>query len=192
MALQRGFKTDANWISGGIREELGLSLLAKMDVGRLADHLSVPVERLSQMEGVQSEFSHQLGVKDPEAFSAVTVFNGSRRKIIYNDAHGPGRCASNIAHELAHALLLHPPTPPLDDRGCRIWNQDIEDEADWLAGVLLITEEVALSIVRRDLAITAAASEFGVSTKMLQWRINKSGARIRVERGRARRARRSA
>jgi Zn-dependent peptidase ImmA (M78 family) len=144
------------------------------------------------MAGAQPGFAHHLGVVDPEAFSAVTVFNGTRRKIIYNDAHAPGRCTSNIAHELSHALLLHPPTPPLDDRGCRNWNQDLEDEADWLAGVLLVTEDATLSIVRRGMTVPAAAAEFGVSTQMLQWRINATGARTRVERARARRTRRSA
>jgi Zn-dependent peptidase ImmA (M78 family) len=192
VALQRGFKTDANWISAGIREELGLSLTAKMDVPRLADYLSVPVERLSDMAGVQPGFAHHLGVVDPEAFSAVTVFNGSRRKIIFNDAHAPGRCTSNIAHELSHALLLHPPTPPLDDRGCRIWNEDIEDEANWLAGVLLVTEDLALALVRRGTSLSLAASELGVSQQMLQWRINATGARKRVERTRSFKARRSA
>lgn len=28
----------------------------------------------------------------------------------------------------------------LDDRGCRIWNDDYEDEATWLAGILLVPE----------------------------------------------------
>jgi hypothetical protein len=41
-------------------------------------------------------------------------------------------------------MLLHDPTPTLDDRGCRWWNQNIGDEAQWLAGALLLTEDAAL------------------------------------------------
>jgi Zn-dependent peptidase ImmA (M78 family) len=52
-------------------------------------------------------FSHV----EPEAFSGVTVFSGQRRMIVYNDAHVPGRQHSDVAHELAHALLMHPPAP---------------------------------------------------------------------------------
>src|SRR5581483_1512737 len=77
-------------------------------------------------------------------FSAVTVFDGPRRAIYHNDTHSPGRQASNLAHELAHGLLLHPPTPALNDYGCREWDQEIEDEATWLGGALLITEQATL------------------------------------------------
>jgi hypothetical protein len=192
MGLYRGFKTDANWVGLGVREELGLALTARLDVRVLAHHLAVPVEGLSTMDGVEPGFVRQLRVVDSPAFSAVTVFRGSRRKIIYNEAHAPGRCASNIAHEIAHALLLHPQTPPLDDRGCRIWNEDIEDEANWLAGMLLITEEAALSIVRRGLSFVAAAAEYGVSEDMVRFRVNVTGARKRVERAKAFRVSRSA
>jgi AIPR protein len=38
----------------------------------------------------------------------------------------------------------HPPTPALYNSGCRNWNQDIEDEAQWLVGALLTTEDAAL------------------------------------------------
>ena len=52
-------------------------------------------------------------------FSGVTVFDGSTRMIVYNDAHSPGRRASDLAHELGHALLQHSPRPALNGSGCR-------------------------------------------------------------------------
>jgi Zn-dependent peptidase ImmA (M78 family) len=91
------------------------------------------------------------------------------------------RQASNLAHELAHGLLLHPPTPALDDRGCREWDRDIEDEATWLGGALLITEQAALSIVRRGLSMSQAAAIYGVSEQMVGYRLNLTAARRRVK-----------
>ena len=41
--------------------------------------------------------------------------------------------------------LQHPATRALDDKGCRDWDQGIEDEAEWLAGILLIPEDSTLS-----------------------------------------------
>ena len=87
-----------------------------------------------------------------------------------------GRQNSNLAHELAHSMLQHPATPALDDRGCRDWNQDIEDEAEWLAGVLLITEDATLSIVRLGWSKDQAAEYFNVSKQMVQRRLNATGA----------------
>ncbi len=87
----------------------------------------------------------------------------------------------------ASGPVLHPPTPALDDRGCRIWDQVIEEEATWLAGVLLVPESAALIIARRGTPLAVAAAEFGVSEQMMDWRLNVTGARLRRERARRRR-----
>src|SRR5260370_1706656 len=99
-------------------------------------------------------------------FSAVTVFRGFERTILHNESHSPGRQSSNLAHELSHALLLHPPAPALDSLGCRDWDPVLEMEADWLAGALLIPDEAALHIARRGLDEQSAADNFGVSLPM--------------------------
>jgi Zn-dependent peptidase ImmA (M78 family) len=110
------------------------------------------------------------------ALSAVTVFWGTARAIVNNDAHLPARQASNLTHELAHGLLLHPPAPALDQRGCRLWNQDIEDEADWLGGTLLIPGPAARAAARRHLTHEQVADKFGCSIEMARWRMNMTGA----------------
>lgn len=188
MAYRRGFKTEAEALAREIRAELALGPLDPLDPQALADHLDIPVVPLSDFlrtnPGVRPLLENEQG-----AFSAITVFRGSRRLVVHNDAHYPARQNSNIAHELAHGLLLHPPTPALDNKGCREWNEDIEDEADWLAGALLITEDAALSIVRRSHTLDVAAALYSVSVPMVRYRINCTGARSRVER--ARRYRRS-
>ena len=184
MGYRRGFKSEANATAREIRAEMGLRDLDKLDPWALAAHLLVPVEPLSDYARDAPQAVHHFSVADPGAFSACTVFDGARRKIVHNNAHLPGRQASNVTHELSHALLLHPPTPALDDRGCRQWNQDIEDEAQWLAGALLLTEDAALSIVRQGVSVSGAAEHFGISEQMVMYRLNVTGARTRVARAR--------
>ena len=129
------------------------------------------------------EAAAYLLADEPSSFSAVTVFHGAHRLIVHNDAHHLYRQNSNIAHELSHALLFHEPTPALDDLGSRYWNQNIEDEANWLAGVLLMTEDATLHAVRRAWSMQHIGESFGVSPQMATWRINSTGARKRVARG---------
>ena len=182
MKYRHGFKSEANAIAREIREELGLAMLDALEPLLLADHLEIPVTPLSELHGdTPTAVRHLMGTGQ-NTFSAVTVFSGRKRSIVHNDAHSPGRQASNVAHELSHGLLLHDPTPALDDRGCRHWNQNIEDEAQFLGGALLITEDAALWIVRNGLSLAHAASRFGVSEQMVTYRLNMTGAHKRVSR----------
>jgi hypothetical protein len=184
MAYRRGFKSEANATAREVRGELGLTDLDRLDPAALAGHLEIPVVPLSDFgEDAPGALRHFTQL-DIEAFSACTVFDGRRRTIVHNDAHSPGRQASNVTHELAHGLLLHEPTPALDDRGCRLWNQNIEDEAQWLAGALLITEDAALWIARGGASIAGASQRFGISERMVTYRLNITGARLRVARAR--------
>lgn len=182
MAYRRGFKSEASSIAVEVRAELRLSALDPLDPFRLAEHLAIPILALSDLRGASAKAIHFLTAVEPDVFSTVTVFNGSRRTIVHNDAHSAGRRASNIAHELAHGLLHHPPSPALDSTGCRLWNQDIEDEAQWLAGALLIPDDAAVWIVRESLTENAAATRFGVTPPMVRFRVNVTGARTRVAR----------
>jgi len=181
MPLRWGFKAEANAIARTLRLELGLSVSAPLDPWRLAQHLAIPVAKLSSMRGVAESAVLQFMRTDPEAFSAVTVFHGAKRMIVVNDAHARSRQASDVAHELAHSLLWHEPTAGFDEDGVRQWNGEQEEEAQWLAGALLISEEAALSIVRRELSLPDAAKLYGTSVDMVRGRINVTAARKRAE-----------
>jgi 8-oxo-dGTP pyrophosphatase MutT (NUDIX family) len=182
MAYRRGFKSEANATAREVREELGLTALDRLDPLSLAAYLEVPVVPLSDY-GDDAPFAlRHFSEVEIGAFSAGTIFDGPRRTIVHNDSHSHGRQASNVTHELGHALLLHDPTPALDDHGCRLWNQNIEDEAQWLAGALLVTEDAALWIARGGASISAAATKFGVSGQMINYRLNVTGAGTRVAR----------
>jgi len=181
LSFRRGFKTEANQIATEIRGELGLSQFDPLDPWVLSEHLAIDVLPLSEMRGeAPRAVAHFFG-EGCNIFSAITIFHGTTRLIIHNDRHSKGRQSSNIAHELSHALLQHPPMPPLSELGLRNFNKDLEDEANWLAGVLLIPEQAALKIARQRIDLTEAASQYGVSTQMVNFRLNVTGARKRAQ-----------
>jgi uncharacterized protein DUF955 len=180
MALRRGFKTEANHVAREVRAELGLRLIDPLDPWTLARHLEIPVAPLSSYSGLATDAVHHFQRVDRGAFSALTVFDGPRRLIVYNDSHSVGRRASDLAHELAHALLHHRPGPALDHRGCRLWNAEQEEEANWLAGALLISEETALQIARAGEPVDEAAKRCRVSPAMITFRLNVTAALRRV------------
>lgn len=178
--LRRGFKTEANIRAKEIRAELGLSATDRVDLCALAAHLEIPLLALRELGSASPEAVHQFTVVDQNGFSAATIFCGLRRMILYNDVHARVRQASDIAHEISHALLGHEPQPALDDLGCRRWDAECELEADWLAGVLLVPEEATLASVRAGLSDSEAARRYGVSVPMMQFRMNMTAARRRV------------
>ena len=185
MSFRRGFKTEANDLTTEVREELGLGLFVALDPHALAAWLEVPIVGLSDFLHEAPAVRHLLRV-ETEVFSAVTVFAGKQRTIVHNDAHALTRQRSNLSHELAHALLLHPPTPALDNTGCRHWSQGIEDEASWLAAALLVPEAATIAIAKGRWTTAGAASHFGVSPAMIRFRMNSTGAVRRIQRARGR------
>jgi hypothetical protein len=186
MALRRGFKSEAQAIADEIRSELNLRPMDPLDPWQLATHLDIPILGLSDFRREVPQAVHHLSHIEPECFSAVTVFCGIARTIVHNDSHARCRQVSNITHELAHGLLLHPPTPALNNCGCRNWNQDIEDEANFLSPLLLISDRAAVHIALNNLPIELAAEQYGVSVQLVRYRLNIAGAYMRSARIRAR------
>ena len=127
--LRRGFKAEADEIALQIRTELALGPTVPLDPLQLARHLAVPVLGLREMADACPDAVAHFTKIDAGAFSAVTVFDGSARVIVHNDTHSPGRQRSNLAHELAHALLGHPPHPAFCSEGNRIYKAELEAEA---------------------------------------------------------------
>lgn len=174
--LRRGFKTEAEEYALEFRAELGLKEHAPLCPRRLAKHLEIPVYPLSVLrETIPASVDLLLG-SEQGAFSAITVFHGAHRTIIYNDAHSPARQTSDIAHELAHGILSHPPCPPLSDEGCRNFDPRLEAEAECLGPTLLVPRPAALRIAWRQLSIPEAALKYGVSEAVIQMRLNLTGA----------------
>lgn len=182
--MRHGFKTEAREIAAEVRGELGLTPLDALDPWVLAKHLCIPVWALSSYSEIPSPVEY-LSVTETGAFSAMIACQGVHRVIIYNDGHAPTRQRADIAHEIAHALLLHQPHPALDGHPPH-YDEVQEDEAKWLGGVLLVTDDFCMSCCRDGMEVAEAAVLMGVSPQLMQWRMNMSGAPRRVARARAR------
>jgi Zn-dependent peptidase ImmA (M78 family) len=176
--MRRGFVTQAEKLALTVREELGLSPEDHLDCDILAQQWGVPVVSMSDLveSGAQPASIKQLTQTDPSSFSAGTVLNGAARLIVFNPVHPSGRKANSLAHEIAHLLLEHEPGPAIGPGGCRIWDPDKEEEADRLAGVLLVPRDAALACAKIGLPLEVGAARYGVSTQLMRQRINQSGA----------------
>jgi hypothetical protein len=181
MTLRRGFKAEANAHAVTLRNELNLSPHAPLCPWTLAEYLDIPVIPLSDLKSYERRAVEYLSGPGRDYFSAVTVFvgrHGRSRLICHNDTHAQVRQAADLAHELAHAILCHPATPPF------VVDAAAEEEAHWLGPSLLVSEAAALHIVRQAIPRNEAALSYGVSLKLLHMRINVTGAERRVKRRR--------
>ena len=178
MTLRRGFKTEAEAYAIGFRREMGLRDSHPLDMFRLAHHLEVPIVGLRDL---RSEISQRtidaLTQQTKSPFSAMTLYYGVIRCIVYNDFHAPPRQQSDMAHELAHIILGHPLSELTDDSGGRHYNKSLEDEATCLSGVLLLPKAAAISVVASRKSVAVAAQEYNISVQMMNMRLNQSGAK---------------
>lgn len=182
MSLARGFKANANRISLRLRKSLDLRPEDPVDLLIVAARLKITVVPLTEFAAEYPSAVRQLTVTDPGAFSAATLPLGDKKIIVHNDKHDPGRQSNSIAHEMAHVLLGHSFTLPIDASGCRNVDRDLEDQANWLGPTLLISNEAAIHIVRTNMDSAAACKLYKVSLPLLRMRINGSGAVIRFKR----------
>jgi hypothetical protein len=179
--MRRGFKKDAREIATELRAELDLGPYAPLDPWALAAHLEIPVWPLSSYRQMLPESTDLLMSVESGAFSGMLAFVGPRRVIIHNDAHASTRQRSDIGHELAHALLLHRPDAMLGGVFPR-FDAEQEDEATWLGGVLLVSDQFCVQCARGAVPLAVAAESMGVSLSLMRWRYNMSGARRRATR----------
>jgi hypothetical protein len=180
MTLRYGFKAEANAWSRDLRLEMSLPAESPVSAFALCEYLELPLLPLSNVDADQLHLEYFLSGDGRRTFSAVTLDVGGQRWIVHNDAHDPGRQGSNIAHEVAHALLRHPIPALFGDDGKRTHNEVHEEEAKWLGPALLISDEAAILIVKSGLSISQAAVLYGTSKEVVQMRINVCAARRRV------------
>jgi len=181
-AFRHGFKAECERLSLELRGELGLSASDRLEPTLLAKELAIPVVSLLDLGERARDAAVQLMSVDPGCFSAATIFCGPKRMIVYNPSHPPGRHANSVAHELSHVILEHEPGPVREAGGERRWLASQEAEADWLAGALLAPREGVLAVMYRLGDTGAAACHFGISTQLMTWRLNHTGAAVQMKR----------
>lgn len=187
--MERGFKSRCEEISRQLRVEIGLAPVDPLTVSQLADYLDVSLWSVSDL-GLAEEDLRQLVEVDADSWSAITVSDSGRDLVIYNPRHFRGRYSSDVMHELAHLVLGHDPTTMFfvgdGELALRGFNASTEEEADWLAGTLLLPRDALVYVKRRRMTNEQACAWYGVSNQMLDYRMRMTG----VNRQFGRRARR--
>lgn len=191
--FRHGFKSWCERIALEKRSELGLSPLDRLDPYQLAKPLGVVVRFPNDIPGLSSESLKRLLHDDPDGWSGVSIRQGSHTLVILNNAHSKARQASDLMHEVAHLLLVHTPARVDVTKDMqlllRTHDRNQEDEANWLAGCLLLPRPIVMSLQRKRQAASAAANEYGVSLEMLNYRLKVTGVGIQAQRLQARRSR---
>lgn len=188
--FKRGFKSECESAAATVRAEIGLGTREPLDPRDLAAHLGIPIHPMSSITGNRTTAAaiDYVRATDPPVLSAMTIFPcwpRRHRVIIFNDASPPHRQNSDLAHELSHGLRLHEPRHAIV-QGCRDYSTLEENEAAWLSGCLLIPRDAAFAVAMSSTPIERAAAEYGVSTRMMSWRVNATGAKAQAARIRAR------
>ena len=173
--MRRGFKAEAERIAEQLRRGMGVAVDDPVDAAELATHAGAEVERADELSS-RSRLE-ALEAIQPGAFSACTFHIGARRIVVYNPLSSEGRTQSDIAHETAHILLSHELQTVQEINGTSFFtcDPDQEQEANWLAGCLLLPRPLVLGAVRRGLNPADIAREYGVSEPMAAFRVRATG-----------------
>lgn len=180
--FERGFKTWCERYATQKRVELGLKASDPLDPFKLAANLGIRVWKPRDVPGLSKEAIKVLlrnDGKTPSCWSAVTVVADKKVVIVLNSSHSPGRQASDLTHELAHRIRKHQAQDvEISSAGLmflKSYDKLQEEEADWLSGCLLLPRDALILIKRSRVALADAAATFGVSQRMLTYRLATTG-----------------
>jgi IrrE N-terminal-like domain len=185
--FRRGFKSWCEETALKVRKQQGLAATAPLSPLVLARELRVEVIQPADLQELPEDVRRRLLGQHSDCWSAITIPGRRRPLVVYNPSHSAARQNSDLMHELAHIFLGHKPTmlfvDPNADLALRTHDKAQEEEANWLAGCLLLPREVLLHIKVTGLSDESACRQYGVSTKMLAYRTNVSGVNLQHSRG---------
>jgi hypothetical protein len=182
--VRRGFKAEAERIASDYRSQLGCAPADPTPLNDLAALIGVqlvPADELVDRGRLQ-----ELEKLQPGAFSAGTFNVSGERVIVYNPLHSEGRQRSDQAHELAHLILNHKvrSIERIGDLKLLTCDSAQEEEADWLAGCLLLPRPLLLRAAQRGLSPEQIADRHNTSESMARFRLNASGVLVQLGRSR--------
>lgn len=180
--FERVYKTWCETYATDIRKELGVASHGSLDSHLLAKHLRIEVITPHDVPGLSPAALAVLirnDGKTPSCWSAVTLVVADKAIVILNSSHSPARQASDLTHELAHRIRGHEPHEmELSAEGMMFiasYDKLQEEEADWLAGCLLLPRAALVHIKKKQLSIEDAAVTYGVSKAMVTYRLAMTG-----------------
>ena len=170
------------------RANCGVDDFQPLDPRVLAAEYGLPVYALTDFEQAAPTAVAHLSTQAGSKWSAALIPIGSARVVIENDTHAEVRRRSTIAHELAHHLLEHPFSEiMITDDGCHYVDRELEKQATYLSGQLLIPERAAKRAAFDGWSNLTVAETFEVSEQFAQMQMY--GMRVLADRALARQRR---
>ena len=183
--MRRGFKAAAERTAEEIRAAMGKQAADPLDAIELAQHIGAEVRRADELTSIEK--LETLEEIQPGAFSACTFSVGARHVIVYSPLASVGRTQSDISHEVAHIVLKHEMKSVESVGGMTFFtcDPDEEQEANWLAGCLLLPRRLLYIAARGGLDAGAIAATYRVSEQMAAFRLRTTGVMRQLEAARA-------
>lgn len=176
---KRGFKAWCERIAEQYRTKFGLEKTAPLPAMRMAAHMNVTVWNPKDIPGLDPEVCDHLLGQAASNWSAATLSYNGRYLIVLNSQHSDGRQSNDLMHELSHLICDHDPARvDISEDGILLlksYNPEQEEEADLLASTLLLPRVALVKIKNEGVSISDAAGHFGVSTALLEMRLNVTG-----------------
>jgi len=177
--MRRGFKAQAEKLSLKLRAEIGLSALGKFTPKTFLEGTGITVWKPAEIPGIEPEHVAQLTKNDSDSWSGVTIREAGLIAIIVNSTHPPTRQANTLMHEWAHIELRHKPNRVDRSKNGLLllsdYPKEIEEEADWLAGAVLLPRNGLMHFRARGGAADEIANHYGVSPDLTNWRLRMTG-----------------
>ena len=173
--MRRGFKAEAERTADEIRAAMGKRPADALDAVELAQHVGAEVRRADEL--TSREKLETLEELQPGCFSACTFTVGEQHVIVYSPLASAGRKQSDISHEVAHIVLKHEMKSVETVGGMTFFTCDPEEEqeANWLAGCLLLPRRLLYIAAKSGLDAAAIAQTYGVSEPMAAFRLRTTG-----------------
>lgn len=183
--FKRGFKSWCDQTAEAVRRQRGMQPWEPLSARSLAEDLRAVVITPQDLPTLSPDACDRLLSNHNDIWSAITI-SSDPPLIIYNPKHSLGRQNSDLMHEVAHLLMEHVPgTVYIDPKSklvLRHYDPEQEEQANWLAGCLLLPRAALLKIKQCRWSNEEVCKKYLVSSKMLTYRMNTSGVNIQYGR----------
>jgi Zn-dependent peptidase ImmA (M78 family) len=178
--MRRGFKAGAERLATQVRTEMGLGPYKPLDIKALARHVGAQLRSADELTSLAK--LEELEALQPGAFSACTFDLGVRKVIVVSPLATEQRRRSDAGHEASHLLLEHKvrEVEQLGSLSFFACDPDEEQEANWLAGCLLLPRDLLVRSLKQGLDAAAIAEANTVSIQMANFRLRATGAERQI------------
>jgi len=187
--FKRGFKSWCDQTAEAVRRQRGVQPWEPLRARTLAEDLKAVVITPWDLPTLSPDVRDRLLSVHSDVWSAITI-SSNPPLIVYNPEHSPGRQNSDLMHEVAHLLLEHVASKVYIDPKSKLilrnYDREQEEQANWLAGCLLLPRAALLKIKQCRWSNEEVCEKYLVSLKMLTFKMNTSGVNIQLARRSAR------